>query len=54
MKLGIIGAGHIGSNSARLFAKAGHVVVMSNSRGLDDLVAIESKLTEDLATDASA
>jgi Predicted dinucleotide-binding enzymes len=41
MKIGVIGAGHIGSNAARLFVKAGNQVVISNSRGpqtLEDLV----------------
>jgi predicted dinucleotide-binding enzyme len=42
MKIGIIGAGHIGGNAARLFVKAGHDVAIANSRGpetLRDLVA---------------
>jgi hypothetical protein len=42
MKIGIIGAGHIGSTTARLFIDAGHEVAISNSRGpetLRDLVA---------------
>ncbi len=42
MNIGIIGAGHIGSNAARLFVEAGHQVAISNSRGpetLDPLVA---------------
>jgi predicted dinucleotide-binding enzyme len=42
MKIGIIGAGHIGGTSARLFVDAGHEVAISNSRGpetLRDLVA---------------
>lgn len=41
MKIGIIGAGHIGANAARLFVKAGHQVAISNSRGpatLDELI----------------
>jgi predicted dinucleotide-binding enzyme len=41
MKIGVIGAGHIGSNAARLFVKAGNQVVISNSRGpqtLEDLI----------------
>lgn len=33
MKIGIIGAGHIGGTIARLFARAGHEVLLSNSRG---------------------
>ncbi len=32
MKIGFIGAGHIGGNLARLAAKAGHEVLVSNSR----------------------
>jgi predicted dinucleotide-binding enzyme len=42
MKIGIIGAGHIGANAARLFVKAGHEVAIANSRGpetLGDLIA---------------
>ena len=37
MKVGVIGAGHIGANAARLFARAGHEVVISNSRGPETL-----------------
>jgi predicted dinucleotide-binding enzyme len=42
MKIGIIGAGHIGGTAARLFVDAGHEIAISNSRGpetLRDLVA---------------
>src|SRR5437764_1115913 len=42
MKIGIIGAGHIGGTTARLFVDAGHEVAISNSRGpeqLRDIVA---------------
>lgn len=42
MKIGIIGAGRIGGTAARLFARAGHEVTLSNSRGpasLEELVA---------------
>jgi hypothetical protein len=42
MNIGIIGAGHIGSTTARLFIDAGHDVAISNSRGpetLRDLIA---------------
>ncbi|MEO7672678.1 MAG: NAD(P)-binding domain-containing protein [Pyrinomonadaceae bacterium] len=41
MKIGIIGAGNIGANAAKLFVGAGHQVAISNSRGpqtLDDLI----------------
>ncbi len=42
MKIGIIGAGNIGGNAAKLFAKAEHDIAIANSRGpetLTDLVA---------------
>lgn len=42
MRIGIIGAGHIGRTLAAHFIRAGHEVVLSNSRGpetLQDLVA---------------
>jgi predicted dinucleotide-binding enzyme len=37
MNIGIIGSGNIGANTARLCAKAGHQVAISNSRGPDSL-----------------
>jgi 8-hydroxy-5-deazaflavin:NADPH oxidoreductase len=37
MKIGILGAGKIGSAAARLFAAAGHEVAVSNSRGPESL-----------------
>lgn len=37
MKIGMIGAGHIGGTAAGLFAKAGHEVAISNSRGPETL-----------------
>lgn len=42
MKIGIIGAGNIGANAAKLFAREGHEIAIANSRGaetLKDLVA---------------
>ncbi len=42
MRIGILGAGRIGATTARLFARAGHEVALSNSRGpasLEGLVA---------------
>ena len=42
MKIGIVGAGHIGSTLAKLFVDAGQEVAIANSRGpqtLEDLVA---------------
>lgn len=44
MKIGIIGAGNIGANAARLFVKAGHEVAISNSRGLDTLTAVAAEI----------
>jgi 8-hydroxy-5-deazaflavin:NADPH oxidoreductase len=40
MRIGIIGAGHIGATLARHFAKAGHEVGISNSRGPDTLAGL--------------
>jgi predicted dinucleotide-binding enzyme len=37
MDIGILGAGNIGANAARLFAKAGHNVRIANSRGPESL-----------------
>jgi len=42
--LGIIGAGHIGSQLARLATRHGYDVVISNSRGPDTLVALVAEL----------
>jgi predicted dinucleotide-binding enzyme len=42
VRIGIIGAGHIGGTAAKLFSRAGHEVALSNSRGpasLDSLVS---------------
>src|SRR6188472_415529 len=44
MKIGIIGAGMIGSATARLFAKAGHEVAVSNSRGPASLASLVAKI----------
>jgi 8-hydroxy-5-deazaflavin:NADPH oxidoreductase len=44
MKIGIIGAGHIGSTAARLFAKAGHQVAISNSRGPASLRGLTAEI----------
>jgi predicted dinucleotide-binding enzyme len=40
MNIGIIGAGHIGGNAARLFAAAGHHVMVSFSRNTSTLQAL--------------
>lgn len=44
MKIGIIGAGNIGSNAAKLFVKKGHQVAISNSRGRDTLNDLVTEL----------
>jgi predicted dinucleotide-binding enzyme len=44
MTIGLIGAGHIGSQVARLAVKAGHDVVISNRRGPDTLAELVSEL----------
>jgi predicted dinucleotide-binding enzyme len=44
MKIGIIGAGNIGSTVARLFIRAGHQVAVSNSRGPASLKELIKKL----------
>lgn len=42
--IGLIGAGHIGSQLARLAVKAGYDVVLSNSRGPETLAALVAEL----------
>jgi predicted dinucleotide-binding enzyme len=44
MKIGIIGAGHIGLNAARLFIRAGREVALSNSRGPESLGSVVKEL----------
>jgi predicted dinucleotide-binding enzyme len=44
MTIGIIGAGHIGSQVARLAIAHGHSVVISNSRGPETLAALVADL----------
>jgi 8-hydroxy-5-deazaflavin:NADPH oxidoreductase len=44
MKIGIIGAGHIGATLARHFAAAGHEVAIANSRGPETLRPLEDEL----------
>src|SRR5436190_230751 len=46
MKIGIIGAGHIGSTLARHFAAAGHDVAISNSRGPETLRDLAAQLRD--------
>jgi predicted dinucleotide-binding enzyme len=40
MKIGIIGSGNIGGTLARLFAGAGHEVILANSRGPESLAGL--------------
>jgi len=51
MKIGIIGAGHIGATAARLFAGAGHQVAVSNSRGPASLEALVTEINRDVRRD---
>ena len=44
MRIAIVGSGRIGANAARLFAKAGHEVVLSFSRDQAKLEALASEL----------
>lgn len=44
MKIGIIGSGNIGGNAAKLFARAGHEVVVSNSRGPETLKGLVEEI----------
>ncbi|MGW7360376.1 NADPH-dependent F420 reductase [Streptomyces sp. NPDC054802] len=44
MKIGIIGAGHIGSTLARHFVRIGHDVVISNSRAPETLAGLVDEI----------
>ena len=44
MRIGVIGAGRIGGNAARLFAKAGHEVLVSFSRDPQKLEALAAEI----------
>ena len=46
MKIGIIGAGNIGANVAKLFIEAGHDVAIANSRGAETLQDLTAQLGE--------
>ncbi len=46
MKIGIIGAGNIGANAAKLFIKAGHEIAIANSRGAETLKDLVVELGE--------
>lgn len=44
MKIAVIGAGMIGATAARLFTRADHEVVVSNSRGPESLASLVAEL----------
>src|SRR2546430_17570246 len=44
MRIGVVGAGHIGGTAAKLFVKAGHQVALSNSRGPATLASLVSSI----------
>ena len=44
MRIGMIGAGHIGGTLAKLFVGAGHEVAVSNSRGPETLASLVEQL----------
>jgi hypothetical protein len=46
MKIGIIGAGHIGANAGKLFVEAGHEIAIANSRGAETLRDLIAELGE--------
>src|SRR5215213_1070425 len=46
MRIGIIGAGYIGGNAARLFTEAGHEIAIANSRGAETLWDLVAALGE--------
>ena len=52
--IGIIGAGHIGSQIARLAVRSGHKVVISNSRGPEKLSSLIAEVGTDLARAATS
>ena len=52
--IGLIGAGHIGSQVARLAVKSGHQVVLSNSRGPETLKDLVSELGENARAGTAA
>ncbi|HLM01346.1 MAG TPA: NAD(P)-binding domain-containing protein [Pyrinomonadaceae bacterium] len=53
MKIGIIGAGNIGANAAKLFVEAGHEIAVANSRGAETLRDLINELGGERAQAAS-
>lgn len=54
MKIGIIGAGHIGSTLAAHFASLGHEVAISNSRGPETLRDLEGERVKATSVEEAA
>src|SRR4029453_13137737 len=54
MRIGVVGAGRIGGNAARLFAKAGHEVLVSFSRDPQKLDALAAEIGGRAGTPAEA
>ena len=52
MRIGIIGSGHIGGTAAMLFAKAGHEVAVSNSRGPGSLAPLVTSIGRNAHADS--
>jgi 8-hydroxy-5-deazaflavin:NADPH oxidoreductase len=50
MKIGVIGAGNIGANAAKLFAQAGHEIALANSRGPETLQSLVAEIGAQAAT----
>jgi len=48
LNIGILGAGNIGANAAKLFAAAGHHVRIANSRGPQSLTALVGELGDNV------
>lgn len=51
MKIGILGAGHIGATAGRLFARAGHEVALSNSRGPASLASLVEEINREVGAE---
>src|ERR671923_797515 len=54
MRIGVIGAGRIGGNAARLFARAGHELLLSFSRDQDKLERLASQIGDSAGTPREA
>ena len=54
MRIGVVGAGRIGGNAARLFARAGHELLLSFSRDQDKLERLASQIGASAGTPREA